>query len=463
MIKKSLFLLLISVFFMGYPCVNFADEVTDVETPIVWDLHALTETMRDLLFQHCKVKQYNLEILSDFILSNPKRSIAEIAEACSNPRDQSRLLSSALFYYDKNVKNVECPAPGEKKDHYQQVSGTFSVDINGEIKEINKPSCQYYVEYLKKKQNEFNDYKQKYSNYDFSKPGLYVERIENNKLYRVVNYVKAKEDSNTNENSVYVVGGNTVLSYPLYSSDMFTNITTGGHTFGIYNHSYIYSNMDVTREIFKMAEQKYGPVQHLINSSQLFLEQNLDVKNVYCKEKKLQRSDQRLIDCHTNGVIFRGKIVTLEWLGHYLFGYRKAITSGKEHAVSDMVYEAGAALTQRFTSGSTDGQTKDDGALMKIQEIGYRDGKLATYFSNTQVSSPAEAIKLIKDLFFKIFGTNNIDINCPIQDVVENNGIIGSADGRGQQDYVYCYVSQNGGPKILYQFEFDDVTNKKFF
>ena len=141
--------------------------------------------------------------------------------------------------------------------------------------------------------------------------------------------------------------------------------------------------------------------------------------------------------------------MTLEWLGHYLFGARKGLNSD---GWADGFYDQRAAREQQNTSGKSGGQGSDDGEqLMAVQDIGYNDAHFMKLFSDVQTKNAAEAIKKVKEFLVEQGIAQNIDaIDCPVNLVSKCRKRV------GYQDYVICIVD-----KIHYQFEFDDICDVK--
>ena len=100
----------------------------------------------------------------------------------------------------------------------------------------------------------------------------------------------------------------------------------------------------------------------------------LDIKNVIGADlykTPEQQADKTYgnIYAHSNGVMFEGKIVNFEWLGHYAFGARK----GLDYDALEPFYDWMADGQQLLTSGQTKGQGETDSDFHKAaQEKGRR-------------------------------------------------------------------------------------------
>ena len=450
---------------------------TDADTPIVWSLAALSDTIRYLYSNHCKTEKDELQVLSDYIYKKkPHATLKEVKYNCINANPS---LSRVLFHY--NTKNGDCPLDGQTKNGYTQKSGPS----------VGKISCNYFLRELVNKQNKFVD---KYGALALEgMPGLYVKRVGNN-VYKVINFVKSSKPNQDDNVVVHILGDDNTnkndLYRKMYSEDMFVNISTTGKVEGIHNNSYIYTDVDLTDFMLEAARQDGTAFSMLLNSYGLKFGEHYDIKNWFCGTNKndkwttklkslvknrqnLRYGSQSVEDCHTNGVIFQGKIVTLEWLGHWLFGQRKAINSGGSR-LGQGVYDKFADREQSNTSGHNAGQAQTDGAYnKKVQDMGYNAGMETEVFKYTQVKRPEDAINCVKNyLVNKGMVNDKSDIkSCKTTEcksglksavpaagaVITGHPVVAGAivAGTGEQDYVICELKD--GRKL--QYEFDDICN----
>ena len=92
----------------------------------------------------------------------------------------------------------------------------------------------------------------------------------------------------------------------------------------------------------------------MLNSSGLASQGDLDIKDsigVRLYQTPEQQADTKYgkTYAHTNGVVFEGKVVNFEWLGHYIFGARK----GSDKLAPGFVYDVMADREQATTSANT--------------------------------------------------------------------------------------------------------------
>lgn len=454
---KKLFFCLLSLI----PCIAFADTdgsfVDDVNKPVRWSLGALSAVVKDLYNNHCKTDAPELQQLSDYIYKkNPDATIAEIAKAC-----QSVSLEGALFRYDK--KEGECPLDGQYKRGYVQKSG----------KKVNKTSCEYYVETLVKKQNEYAD---KYSR----RNGLFVKKVgdEFGGVYKIVDFVSDNIGDDTAA-KVYVVEDDDKIflwkNRKIRYGKLSVNIQTNGGTIGINDRSYVFPNKDVTNFMLNLCQQIGSPVEMLVrDASELAGSLTRDVKHKFCggdtrndiksktidyvlgrdvdwsSVKNMRYGNQSSTDCHTNMVVFQGELVTFDYLGHWLFGCMRKVNAGTSNGqISKGVekfYDIAAAKDQQSASGKVKGQASDDGVLKEYQDEGSEYATEMLRFNNTQTVSPEKAIEMVRKYLIQTKKVKSV------QDI-EKCWTTDCKRGVGTQDYVSC---RTAGGKI-YQYEFDDI------
>ena len=430
--------------------------VSDVDKPIEWSLSALSGVLRDLLSHHCIVREPELYILSEFIYKQkPNATLREIKDSC----EHNTSFQKVLFRYITKSKEDACPADGVQKTGFEQVSGT----------KVRKTSCQYYLERLVNAQNQ---YVNNYADVIDKKAGLYVKKYNGkySEMYEIVDFVHSGNKTKDKSITIIESDNKTLKPFGLYMSDLvingqesapnFVNVSTSGQIRGIHEKSYIYKNIDLTEPVMKMCRQFGNPVFELYGDLYDFYPgHTFDVKNVFCREaterdkkfwganvlKNLRVENQTSSECNVNGVVFDGQIVTLQWLGHFLYGCKETIADG-DVGVNAKRYKKAAEVAQKITNFNVKGQAGDDGVFIGVQDIGREAGRNMLVFSSTQTTSADMAIKYVKNYMVNThIVKNRNEISCTAS---ECSKIV------GHQDYIICHANNK-----VYQYEFDDICN----
>lgn len=268
-------------------------------------------------------------------------------------------------------------------------------------------------------------------------PGTYVQpyagtgTLGNHQgVYKIIGVVPG------NSNDIYNVnmaGEIVKLPFQTKTPDMFINTDTNNALIGVHNHSVIYTQVDMTKAVSDMIQQSTGgPALYTLNSSGLSSHGDMDIKDsigVELYQTPEQSADKTYGEAwaHTNGVLFEGKIVNFEWLGHYIFGARKgADIDTLEHA-----YDLMADNEQATTSGHTSGQSQTDSQFHKnVAEqarLKYNQQSInnthpskreifinSTYvneFANTQTNTEPDAYQIAKQYIFSVL-ENATDVQC---------------------------------------------------
>ena len=291
-------------------------------------------------------------------------------------------------------------------------------------------------------------------------PGTYVTLYngtgvlgDNRGVYSIVGVVPG------NSNKIYEIkSGGEVEELPLQTGtpDMFVNIDTKNNVVGVHNRSVIYTQVDMTQAVSRMIMQNTGG-QYLLNSSGLASQGDLDIKDsigVRLYQTPEQQADTKYgkTYAHTNGVVFEGKVVNFEWLGHYIFGARK----GSDKLAPGFVYDVMADREQATTSANTSGQGQTDSDFHKDVAEQARSrysgdsvvNLLPQYiddFKNVQTSTEIDAYNMASDYVKSVLG----DLN-----YVKCWGVCGFTGN----DVVTCQWSANGNNGTT-NFKFDDICN----
>ncbi|MBR5904210.1 MAG: hypothetical protein IKZ49_01595 [Alphaproteobacteria bacterium] len=459
-------------FFILIPSITYAYTendnlvVTDVDKNINWSFGALSSVLRDLLGHHCKVKEPELYILSEFIYKQkPNASLREIKNSCENNNEFQKV----LFRYITKSKDETCPLDGEIRSGFEQKSGH----------KVAKTSCQYYVEMLVNAQN---NYVKNYGGIVDGKSGFYVKKVSDKYggIYEIVDFIRSGNISKDNNITIVKDDGKMIPfgidMVEINSNDdikfpIMTNVSTSGFTRGIHERSYIYKNIDLTEPIMKLCRQFGDPVSEvwtdvLVSPSgkgDFYPGNTFDIKNTFCNEpdnrdkkffgenvvKNLRVDGQTDGECNVNAVVFDNKIVTLQWLGHFLYGCKESVVDGGK-GINSKRYKNWAKVAQVVTNFGQSGQAKDDGVFIDVQDIGRAEGSKALVFSTTQTATPEEAIKLVKNYMVN----NNIVNN---ESDIEKCEPSECGKRLGKQDYIICRAN-----KKVYQYEFDDICDGRF-
>ena len=390
--------------------------VKDVDRPINWSLAALSHVLRYLYGHHCNVSESELVGLSDYIFrENLTATINDIAEYCKNMPEPS--LAPVLFYYETKDKETPCPTNGANVSGFIQQSGSA----------VAKTSCQYFLELLIDQQNKYVD---KFGGVVDGRPGFYVEKVsdQDGGIYQIVDFINS--DDIEQATSVWEIinhGDKSDIKKlngfnPVKISDgngnyvpAFVNIMTTGKTRGIHEKSYIFPKVDLTDQIKHACRMEFkGGLTEAGRDVGLFYPTNaLDVKSTFCEPAEtrvgkaidenifggaiinLRMPEQTVTECHTNGVLFEGELVTLQWLGHWLWGCKRGLASnGGENKIIWGTYNRTAKWAQNLTNKDNDAQASDDGVFKNVQNIGSEAAKHMLFFKENVTSSPDEAIEL---------------------------------------------------------------------
>lgn len=300
------------------------------------------------------------------------------------------------------------------------------------------------------------------------KPGTYVMpyngtgMLGNNRgVYSIVGVVPG------DSNKIYNIaqdGSVSELPFETRTPNMFINIDTNDDVIGVHNHSVIYTQVDMTFAVVKMIEQKTGG--YVFNSIGLKSQGDLDIKNsigveLYQTPEQKKDLTYGATYAHTNGVLFQGKVVNFEWLGHYIFGARK----GSDDNILEDLYDVMADNEQARTSAKTAGQSQTDSDMHKdVAQNAYVEwaedasGKTTRerfiarrhidFFKNKETNTELEAYALAEDYIKTVLG-NVSNIEC-----------YGVAESMGN-DMVTCQWATNSNETGITIFEFDDIGNGK--
>ena len=327
---------------------------------------------------------------------------------------------------------------------------------------------------------------------DYKYAGTYVTRVFGDDMYAVINVVLAdgykkngviNQDVNTapeNTRIWEVLQDGTVRDMAIHTAtnDMFLNTMQSNDVRGIFNHSFICMNSDVTDDVLQMFNAGRGAPGYSITSAiKLFPDSSkgkafgavaghltggaasmadssymvgtvagagdagkYDLKRSLAHKCKIEGQGEAA--SHTNGVLFDGKIVNLEWLGHFLFGMIR------EETVPDDNLENKLRATLQSMDGGGDDEPEhlkfaaDMGSQLHQEKIA---ANIDRRFEKTQTKNPQMAHDKVKNVLSQEWGVAKADLRCG-----NNCNKIGT-------DVVWCTYQDKRR-----EFTFDDVANGVF-
>ncbi|MBQ4069761.1 MAG: hypothetical protein IJD52_00075 [Alphaproteobacteria bacterium] len=408
-----------------FPGVLFAQEISEISLTAISDAYAGVR-------RYCaKTKSTELANLNDYIIqNNGALSTHDLVQNCQyflHQQDDS--CDSNNLIIDKSIPaNVQC----------QAYIGT-AIDAHNKL--VDKLTA----------------------------PGTYVQPYNgtgilgnNNGVYSIIGVVPG------NSNDVYNIsptGQVTKLPFQTRTPDMFINIDTNDNLVGVHNRSVIYSAVDMTKAVSDMIEQSTGGnLLYTLNSSGLSSQGDTDIKDsigveLYQTPEQKADSTYGASWAHTNGVLFEGRIVNFEWLGHYIFGARK----GTDAKAIVGLYDLMADNEQATTSGLVGGQAQKDSVIHKgvaeqariiysnEQNTGnlrqnFIESAYVNVFANMQTNTEPDAYRQAAEYVKSILG-NVSYVKC-----------WGVCDSVGD-DTVTCTWGTNAGENGITHFTFDDICN----
>lgn len=321
--------------------------------------------------------------LSELALVGISDAYAGVKRYCAKTTSEELLPLNS--YIIENNGNLSAQGLVDKCQYYlKQAQDSCSADKLVIDKDIPaRVQCQAYIGTALDTHNRLVD-KLKY-------PGTYIQlyhgtgQLGNHRgVYSIVGVVPG------NSNDVYEItasGQVNKLAFKTEDPRMFMNIDTNNNIIGVHNHSVIYTQLDMTKAVSDMIHQKTipdgfeyqfllvpgvgslvsaGVDGYTINSIGLASKGDLDIKDAIGARLYItpeQQTDKKYgaTYAHSNGVMFEGKIVNFEWLGHYIFGARKGLDGG----LTGGLYDYMADREQAKTSGQTKGQGQTDSDFHK--------------------------------------------------------------------------------------------------
>ncbi len=382
-------------------------QISSTAEPVVWNFVAVGEVMTELVRRYCPTSLDELIKISDYIIEhNQVASVDELINVCVEPKE----VAQKLF------------VDGRSKREIDKNVGCYGAAVNDD-------GCAFVIKLLQQQQNKYNK-----NNIVLETPGTYVIKVDNN-VYRIYDVVPGESTD------IFVleadVNGNLVntgkLGIQTYANDTFLNITSGDLTRGVYGNSYIFTDVDLTEKIYSEFDSwdRGTPLYSAATAVAGRGGNRYDIKERdYVQQHRITQDSatnpwlraQTNIDAHTNGFVFQGKIVTAEWLGHYIIGMAQG-ESAFSVEWSDAVLNRQQKKDNKGGSGqSADGEGTRHTAARRAG-MQYQD--LITKFSATVVTKQMAADMALELLRGQgVCGTRNVicqgyRLDESINDVVE--------------------------------------------
>lgn len=293
----------------------------DEDTKYTWSYGALGETMKDMR-SRCEVTSADefIEMGNWFREKAATFSFNELKTQCETQKHKFREIDRT--YKDKNGNEKKCKMP-------------LPCDENkcSEIHYTNNLGCNIFItEFIKNNNIRANILNNK-------TPGTYVKKfkLENGETaYRIVDVILANgywknnrinQDINTNaaNTKIYDISTGNILDTGMHTwtNDMFfdasASTSSRGDVRGAFVNSFIRPEIDLTQEIYALYDNGRGIYGNSRDDALSSMPEGpLDIKIKYGKEYKVD--EQKETETHANGVMFMGKIATLDFLGNLLFG-----------------------------------------------------------------------------------------------------------------------------------------------
>ncbi len=391
-------------FFAVLPTVTVAQD-----TKYVWHLGAVSDVFRELYIEHCPVGIDELVKMSNFVKENRVRSIQEMADKCT----ESIEITSEL------VKG-------------STVDGICTGTSKGD-------GCEYFINRLIEEQNKVVKI--------FEHPGTYVTKVQGmDDVYQINNVIPGGKDIWLLSDDMKSV---VDLGIDVRTEDMFINIDSREDVRGVYNRSYIYTKVDLSDWIYQEYDSWDRGVPIIYGAATAYAglpktkvpnfapEPRYDIKNRDFFDQ-YRIDGQTDIDVHTNGFLFQGQIVHLEWLGHFIIGMTQEETLVPK-AVSDFAMD----VLQKGTNDVQGQGDTDPKHFLESRSQGINYQYILSKFSKTQTSSPMEAIQMVE--YWARETKQWESVECIDKDY--------DCDWRpATQDFIDCYFDG-----VLYKMEFDDI------
>lgn len=297
-------------------------------------------------------------------------------------------------------------------------------------------------------------------------PGTYIKKTDKcgGAAYQVVNVVPGKDT----DNKIYLINDNGTITrwdYNTQKNGTFINETaetkdvTAGQIRGVYKDSYIF-RADVTQAVYRRYNSGRGTALYSAGAGiHLLPKMDYDFKSSWtektCDPKNFgfRVTDQTDTQAHTNGVIFKGQVVTLENLGHIITGMHQ-----EDSVAPDSVVEATVSKLQGVNLGGTgDGaavgawygtdSAAESNYANDIRADAYdnmKNEKDDTTFKDTKTEKEQDAYNMARNHMAKTYNLNVAKITC------------GGECNYTHDDFVTCYYKNGNASKVVV-YKFDSI------
>ncbi len=449
---------------------------------IEWMYAALSDVVDGMYKCWWPVDLSDLVPMVNYVVDNDaKVSLDELVEVCRGA-DENRIRRAGLE--NSSIEFVENCDTGLSARYWPNVG--MSRSLVAAYKNLGG-FCGLFIENLMNEQ-----YLLLQRDVAYKHAGTYVTRVFGNDMYVVINIVLAdgykkdgviNQDVNTapeNTRVWEVLEDGTVRDMLIHTAtnDMFLNTMLSNDVRGIFNNSFICMNADVTDDVLQMFNTGRGAPGYSVTSAiKLFPDSakgkvfgavagrmtggaasmvdssylvgtvagasdagKYDLKRSLGHKCKIEGQGE--VASHTNGVLFDGKIVNLEWLGHFLFGMIREETVPN----NDLENKLRAMLQ------SMDGGGDDEPEHLKFAaDMGSRQhqemiaANIDRRFEKIQTENPQVAHDMVKSVLVQEWGAAKSDLRC------------GNNCNKVGTDVVWCTYQDKRR-----EFTFDDVANGVF-
>jgi len=448
------------LFFGILLCGNNASAATMLKNKeYTWSLAAMGDTIDKYYNYRCPVELPQVIKMGNIIKEKPKRSFNELVKLCKiavKPMTKGNLYEA--------VKDRPC-GTGKQWANQGEACEQFVYDL---IRANNSYAANVRAATL---------------------PGTYVEKANvcgSDRVYKVLNVVPGKDS----DNKIYLKEGGKILllkDYTTQKNGTFINETAqtketkAGDIRGVYNKSYIFL-YDVTKEIYRLSNDgrgtssySAGAGMHLLPGGEYDFKQSWTQKTCDPAHYGFRVPGQTDTQAHTNGVIFKGQVVTLENLGHIITGMHQADSVAPDKTVEAVVEKLQGADKNTVIAAVAGGPIVAWGATDSKEESAYandlrheaesamRDEKDDSTFAKTQTANEQRAYSLARRHMAKRYGLDASKINCTGEC---NKGMDAWRMAPGSEgfeihdtdDFVTCYY-KNGSVSKVTVYKFDDICN----
>lgn len=447
-------------------------EVADC--PYVWSYAALGQTMQDMR-QECEVTNARqFTVIGNWVREKQACfSINELLEFC-----MSRPAHVSL----RSVKIGAVNSDGEPKyckvllDNYGNEQNLLDI-IPGTIAESEVGCMTLVAKWMAQHQM----IREMGLNIDGRAPGTYVKKVKLNNgsmVYRVLDVVLSQDyyqgntkhrivtnrmhgdiyeydettwsidqsvnqlDNNTKIYEVTDNGDIVPTGLHTWTNDMFLDVqSTKSVSGGVRGaaDAYIFYNDDITGDIYALYDKRRGKFGAVISNAWNSLPDNdFDIKEkLYDKYKVDTQKDKQ---AHANGVIFNGRVASLDFLGNMLYGMNREETVLPDFLANGLANVVSIASNKGNIEPETVKNAWDFGADIVKKAKNTRD----MAFERVQTKTKEIAYMIARDRMLSHYGASE-PVNCT-----------GNCNKRpGTDDIVIC-TDANG---LRIEFVFDDICN----